>query len=125
MSNHSAKFEAVHALLDAGDLAGAKVSCQRLVQAASREPAAQSLMAQILYRLGQPAPALHYASVASQLAPRDPGLLTQWANLLLIAGKHDQALQTLGKIPGLLESDPYALSLATSAHLDALSLIHI
>lgn len=119
MSNHSAKFEAVHALLNAGDLAGAKAACQRLVQAAAREPGAQSLMAQILYRMGQPAPALHYASVASQLAPRDAGLLTQWANLLLIAGKHDQALQTLGKIPGLLESDPYALSLATSAHLDA------
>jgi len=117
MSSINAKYDHVRSLLESGEVQEARVACQRLVQSAPKEPALQSLMSHILMLQGQPASALHYAAIASQLAPGEVELLKQWANLLIVNGKSEKAIELLRR-DQRFHIHPSVCSLISTALLD-------
>ncbi|MBS0197030.1 MAG: hypothetical protein JSR77_09745 [Planctomycetes bacterium] len=104
------KFSSVRALLRSGERARALAAGQRLVQSAPRDPAANSLMAEVLLANAQPARALHFAATAAALAPSDVGTLMQHGAILGMADRPDEALKVLERAASLAPQHPGPLS---------------
>src|SRR3954471_20905459 len=80
----------------------ARVMCQRLVQSAPGDPWVAATMSRVLRRRGLTTQALHFAQRAAELAPAEPVLLMEHAELLGYENQLEKALEVLNRALALV-----------------------
>ena len=91
MSVPQSKLEQVRAMIREGKIDQAGAVAQRLVQSAPRDAQAAAVLAEAHFYARRMPQALHFAKAAADLAPRDAAILCQYAYLLTVDYKGEQA----------------------------------
>lgn len=116
MSVPQSKLEQVRAMIREGKIDQACAVAQRLVQSAPRDAQAAAVLAEAHFYARRMPQALHFAKAAADLAPRDAAILCQYAYLLTVDYKGEQAAEVAERAVALNPAWDHARMTATGAY---------